>query len=201
MRNKMKKLITLSVLTAALAGFTACGSGEENRDGSEETEQTATQTVPSIEEEEKASAASVQMPAFSAIDLNGNTVTEEIFGEKDLTVVNVWGTFCSPCIGEMPELGEWADSMPDNVQIVGLIIDISSAEDKNYEFAQEIVSKADAEFTHIVANEDFYNILSGIVGVPTTFFVDKDGYIVGSPVIGADVDAYKSFVEEYLNGQ
>lgn len=201
MRNKMKKLITLSVLTAALACFTACGSGEGNRDYSEETEQTAAQMVPSIEEEEKASAASVQMPAFSAIDLNGNTVTEEIFGEKDLTVVNVWGTFCSPCIGEMPELGEWAHSMPDNVQIVGLIIDISSEEDKNYEFAQEIVLKADAEFIHIVANEDFNEILSGIVGVPTTFFVDKDGYIVGSPVIGADVDAYKSFVEDYLNGQ
>lgn len=144
----------------------------------------------------------MKMPTFTAKDLDGNTVTEDIFGEKDLTVLNIWGTFCGPCIREMPELGEWAKKMPDNVQIVGLIIDIAGDEDtEHHDLAVDIVQKADAEFTHLIANADFADILKDVIGVPTTIFVDKDGYIVGDPVIGADVAAYKNFVEDYLNEQ
>lgn len=142
-----------------------------------------------------------QIPSFSAKDLDGNTVTEDIFAGKDLTVVNIWGTFCNPCIAEMPELGEWAASMPDNVQIVGLIVDISGDEDtRHHDLAVEITKKAGAEFTHIIANADLNALMQWIVGVPTTLFVDQEGNLVGEPVIGADVDGYKTFVEEYLNG-
>ena len=138
---------------------------------------------------------------FTAKDLDGNTVTEDIFGEKDLTVVNIWGTFCSPCVAEMPELGEWAASMPDNVQIVGLIADISGDEDtKHHDLAVAITEKAGAQFTHIIANADFEPVMRWVVGVPTTLFVDKEGNLVGVPIVGAYVDGYKTFVEEYLNG-
>ncbi|MGN6711178.1 TlpA family protein disulfide reductase [Anaerocolumna jejuensis] len=141
-----------------------------------------------------------QMPSFTAKDLNGNTVTESIFAKKDLTVVNVWGTFCGPCIEEMPELGEWAKSMPDNVQIVGLITDIDGDSDKkHHDLAVQIVSKAKAEFTQIIGNDDLKDLLSGIIGVPTTFFVDKEGNIIGDPIVGADIDSYIKFVEEYFN--
>jgi thiol-disulfide isomerase/thioredoxin len=143
-----------------------------------------------------------QMPSFTAKDLDGNTVTESLFGKKDLTVVNVWGTFCGPCIDEMPELGAWSRSMPDNVQIVGLVTDIDGDSDKkHHDLAVQIVSKAGAEFKQIIGNEDFKDLLSGIVGVPTTFFVDKEGNIVGEPIVGADIDGYKKFVEEYFNEQ
>lgn len=141
-----------------------------------------------------------QMPSFTTKDLQGNTVTEAIFAEKDLTVVNVWGTFCGPCIEEMPELGEWAKTMPDNVQIVGLITDIDGDKDtKNLELAKNIVSKANAEFVQMIGNDEFKDMLSGIVGVPTTFFVDKQGNVVGEAIVGADVDGYKKFVEDYFN--
>ncbi|WP_235839091.1 TlpA family protein disulfide reductase [Clostridium sp. Marseille-P2415] len=143
-----------------------------------------------------------KMPAFTAKDLNGNTVTESIFAKKDLTVVNIWGTFCGPCIEEMPELGKWAKSMPDNVQIVGLVSDIDGDSDKKYhDLAVDIVTKANADFTQIIANDDFKDLMSGIVGVPTTFFVDKEGNVVGDPIVGDDIEGYKKFVEEYLNEQ
>lgn len=45
-----------------------------------------------------------KFPAFTTTDLNGNAVTEEIFLGKALTVVNIWGTFCDPCVNEMPLL-------------------------------------------------------------------------------------------------
>lgn len=143
-----------------------------------------------------------QMPAFTAKDLNGGTITEAIFSEKDLTVVNIWGTFCTPCVAEMPELGKWADSMPDNVQIIGLIVDIAGDEDtRHHDLAVTITEKAEAEFTHIIANADFDSVMQWVVGVPTTLFVDKEGKFVGEPIIGADVDGYKTFVEDYFDGQ
>lgn len=42
------------------------------------------------------------IPAFTTVDMAGNTVTDELFTQADLTVLNIWGTYCGPCIGEMP---------------------------------------------------------------------------------------------------
>lgn len=152
-----------------------------------------------IELENNETAIGTTVPSFKSEDLNGNIVTNDIFLQKDLTVVNAWGTFCGPCIEEMPELAEWSKAMPDNVQMIGLVGDIEGKEDtKHFELAKKIVEKAGADFVNIIPNEDFKELLSGIVGYPTTFFVDKEGNIVGDPIVGADVDGYKAFVEAYL---
>ena len=67
--------------------------------------------------------------------------------------------------------------------------------------AVTITERAGAAFTQVIANNDFADILQEVVGVPTTLFVDKEGNLVGEPVVGAYVDGYKQFVEEYLSGQ
>lgn len=141
-----------------------------------------------------------RMPDFSSEDLFGNQITNEIFTEAELTVVNVWGTFCGPCIEEMPELAAWSDEMPEGVQIVGIVGDIEGKEDTEHlELAKAIAEKAGVSFVNIIADDDLKELMKGVVGFPTTFFVDKDGNIVGEPVVGADVEAYKAFVEEYMN--
>lgn len=140
-----------------------------------------------------------KMPAFTTKDLDGNDVTESIFAEKDLTVVNIWGTFCNPCIGEMPALGEWAREMPDNVQIIGLISDFNGVDDaEHHELASAIMELSDADFQQIIANQDFAPIMQQVFGVPTTLFVDREGNIVGDPIVGAKVEEYKEFVDDYL---
>lgn len=137
---------------------------------------------------------------FSTQDLNGNVVTNELFLGKKLTVFNIWGTFCTPCINEMPELAEWSQNMPEGVQLVGLVSDLNSYDDAEIlEMAQMICEATGADvYTSLVANEDFTEMLSGVVGVPTTFFIDGNGVVVGSPVVGANVAACKDFVESYL---
>ena len=70
-----------------------------------------------------------QSVSFSSADLDKNKITDEIFSAADVTVVNVWGTFCPPCIREMPELAEWQKSMPKNVQIIGIVCDVNSTDD------------------------------------------------------------------------
>lgn len=141
-------------------------------------------------------------PAFETVDLAGNIVTNEIFYGKNLTVVNIWGTFCNPCIDEMPELAEWSASMPENVQLIGLVSDLNSTEDaETLELAQAICEATGADvYASLVAGEDFTELLAGVVGVPTTFFVDSTGAIVGDPIVGANVAGCKSAVESLLSG-
>ena len=139
-----------------------------------------------------------EIAPFTTTDLDGNEVTNAIFGEKDLTVVNFWGTFCGPCINEMPELGEWSRSMPENVQIIGVLVDVNSADDEDgVAAARQIVADTGADYPQLIGNEDF-NMLASVSAVPTTIFVDREGNVVGGTVVGADVAQYKAFVEEYL---
>lgn len=141
------------------------------------------------------------IPDFSTTDLFGNVVTNQIFNEKDVTVVNVWGTFCAPCIEEMPELGKWASEMPENVQLIGLVSDVKGLDDEKYlSLAKKIVEKANANFPQLIAGgASFSGFMGGIVGVPTTFIVDSYGYIIGDPILNPAVEQYKERVEEYLN--
>lgn len=158
--------------------------------------------MPVVFAEGEVTVAPDTFPAFETVDLAGNTVTNEIFYGKDLTVVNVWGTYCNPCIDEMPELAEWSESMPENVQLIGLVSDLSSMDDaETLELAQAICEATGADvYTSLVADDDFTELLSGIVGVPTTFFVDSTGTIVGDPIVGANVAGCKASVETLLSG-
>ncbi len=141
------------------------------------------------------------MPAFTTQDLSGNEITAEIFREKSLTVVNVWGTFCGPCIEEMPALADWARKMDERVQLIGIVGDIEGLEDAEHlELARLIAEKAGIEFTNLIPTEDFSVLMNGLIGFPTTFFVDESGAIVGEPIIGANVEAYMAFVDSYLSG-
>jgi len=140
-------------------------------------------------------------PAFETLTLTGSTVGNELFSGKDLTVVNIWGTFCGPCINEMPELAAWSKEMPENVQLVGLVSDLYSADDaETLETALAICEATGADaYTHLIANEDFLDLLSGVIGVPTTLFVDGQGKLVAEPVVGANVPLCRKIAEDYLS--
>ena len=122
------------------------------------------------------------------------------FKDHELTVVNIWGTFCGPCIAEMPELGEWARSMDQRTALIGIVGDVTGASDEEtIALAREIVQEASADFVNLIPDESIASFLDGVIAYPTTFFVDSTGTIVGEPIVGADVDGYKAFVEDYLN--
>ena len=65
--------------------------------------------------------------------------------------------------------------------------------------ANKILGEAGAEFVNLVPDEAIMEYLEGVEAVPTTIFVNSEGKVVGSPVVGADVEAYKAFVREYLH--
>ncbi|MDO4509941.1 MAG: TlpA disulfide reductase family protein [Lachnospiraceae bacterium] len=212
----LKKAVNLILLLAFFLMLTACAGKDTNDGKAANKEDTKQENTVQPEKEDSDAADSknneVQSNAldefevygtfseFVTYDIDGNEVTESIFANKDLTVVNIWGTFCGPCINEMPELGAWEKELPDNVQIVGLIVDISSTDNETQiAAAKQITEKADVGFVNLIGgNGAFDELISSIVGVPTTIFVDKSGNIVGEIIVGADVDRYKSFVNKYV---
>lgn len=123
---------------------------------------------------------------FKTKTLDGKDVNQDIFAEADLTMVNIWGTFCGPCIREMPDLGELSREYADKgFQMVGIVSDVSQPED---ETALEIVDKTEADYTHLVIPADAnmqYRILRNAQVVPTTIFLDKNGNQVGETYPGA----------------
>ncbi|MBR2054393.1 MAG: TlpA family protein disulfide reductase [Clostridia bacterium] len=133
---------------------------------------------------------------FSTTDLDGNAITSDIIAQKDLTVINVWGTFCGPCIGEMPALAAWDQELPENVQIIGIISDVYVGGDTAA--ARNILSSTGVQFLNLLSNDSLIPLLSQSQYVPTTYIVDRRGNLVADPIIGANVEGYKAVVNNYL---
>ncbi|HAK68510.1 MAG TPA: hypothetical protein DCM57_02495, partial [Treponema sp.] len=152
--------------------------------------------------DENQAAIPSALPKFTSVDIEGNKADNSLFAEKDLTVLNIWGTFCGPCIQEMPELARWEKELPENVQIVGLVCDVNSENDsEGISDAKTILQDAGATFTNIIATDSLNSFLTGVQFVPTTIFVDSKGNVVGDPIVGANMNAYKEAVKSYLSNK
>lgn len=189
----MKKKLLIALLLAMAFLGAACGSDSA--------------TDSSTGSDDSAGAGSdgtyvgEAMPEFTTHDIMGNEVTNEVFKDAELTVVNVWGTFCGPCIEEMPDLQALSEKYEGKVQLIGIVGDINGIEDTEHvEAAKEITEQAGVKFTNLVLSEDLYDFMSGIVGFPTTIFVDKDGTIIGDPIVGSNVPATDDYIASVLNG-
>lgn len=123
--------------------------------------------------------------------LDGEAVDSGIFKNAKLTVVNVWGTFCSPCIGELPHLGEIAREYEEKgVQIIGIVGDVysqdSQLDERVVDDAKSIVKDTEADYIHVIPDIDSCRVLlSNMTAFPTTYFVDSKGNFVGKAVVGA----------------
>lgn len=166
MKGKNQKRVTALILAALL--LTGCAQKETGQ----ETGQDAG--------EEKSGVLS----SFTATDLEDNEVSQEILADYDLTLVNVWATFCGPCLREMPSLGELAaEYQPQGVNIIGIVSDTLTSEgeldEDQVDLARDLVEETKAEYTHLLPSQDLFGLLGQIYAVPTTFFVDSEGNQVG----------------------
>ena len=114
-------------------------------------------------------------------DMEGHTVTQDIFADYDLTVVNVWATWCGPCLSELPELPKLKTMLPENVNFITLCCDASA----DMKLAGEILRSAGANFQTLVVNQELMeNFVSYISAIPTTCFVDSEGNLLVTPLVG-----------------
>ena len=153
---------------------------------------------------EAPSSVSGILSSFSTTDLDGNQVDQSILEGHKLTMINVWATFCGPCLQEMPDLGELAKEYSDEgVQIIGLVTDVfemdGSISDDQVANAKDIVVQTRADYLHLLPSDDLDGILNSVTAVPTTFFVDSEGRQVSSAYIGSmNKDTWREVIDAML---
>lgn len=134
--------------------------------------------------------------SFVSRTLQGDTVTsEELFAGHKVTMVNIWATWCPPCIAELPELEKLNASFAEQgCQIIGICTDAT------YEAAKEeafrILDDAGVTYPNILSNLDM--VWANIDTYPTTFFIGEDGTILTEPVVGASPSAYTRVLNQAL---
>lgn len=137
-------------------------------------------------------------------DISGQSFKGEEFSKYDLTMVNVFATWCTACINEIPDLVELQKEMKaQNVNVVGIVTDTVESGKENsaaIEKAKLIQEKTKAEYPFLMPDEtNFKGRLNGIQALPETFFVDKNGKIVGETYSGShDFKGWKEIVEKEL---
>lgn len=128
--------------------------------------------------------------AFVTTDMAGNPVNEEIFSGYKLTMVNIWATFCGPCINEMPDLAQLQTQYEGDLQVVGIVLDAADRNgnilpDKKAE-AASIIEATEADYLHLLPSKSLNNAyLNEIQAVPVTIFLDENGNQVGVHYLGA----------------
>ena len=137
---------------------------------------------------------------FSLKDIEGDTYnSDDVFKENKLTLMNIWGTMCTPCIKELPELQKLSNELSSKgIGVIGLVGDVNG--DDGLDEAKLIVTKKKINFLNLLPNDKIRDeLLSKIKGYPVTIFLDSEGNIVGQVIVGArSADEYKSTALEIL---
>lgn len=123
---------------------------------------------------------------FAAYTAAGEAFTQEDFASYDLTVINVWATYCPPCRDEMSSLAVLEKKLPGNIRLALLCIDAESER----ESMDSILEKADFAGINWTGWNDGCNaMLENIQYIPTNIFIDSSGHVVDVTVGGAGVGA------------
>ena len=123
-------------------------------------------------------------------DIEGKEFSSKDFANYDLTMVNVFATWCTACVQEIPDLAEVQKEMqPKGVNIVGVVTDTVDDMGENQEALEKaklIMERTKANYSFLMPDKSNFNgRLNGIQALPETFFVDKNGQIVGESYSGS----------------
>ena len=191
-----KKILILGMALMVAAGISACNASSKTS-ASEATTTESKQADAKAEDSKQAESdkEDKKFPEFTAKTVSGEDISSDLFKDSKLTVVNVWGSWCGPCVQEIPELQKLYESMKDkDVNVIGLAQDAGT----DLDAVKEIIDKNKVTYQNIVpegATEDF---VMSIMAFPTTFFVDSDRNIVGVIQGNRNLEAFTAAVEGVL---
>ena len=130
-----------------------------------------------------------KFPAFEGKDLDGNPVkSDELFSGNAVTVVNFWFTTCNPCVGELSELDALNKEL---AQKGGALIGVNTftldGDKAAIADAKDVLAKKGATYQNIYfgSGGDAGKFVENVFAYPTTYVVDRNGNIVGDPIVGA----------------
>lgn len=182
----MKIKITALLLTLLMV-FSLFGCSDKNGGSNDVAAET---TITDNADPSTSNNNTSKFTNFNAKGIDGNDVSSDVFKNSKLTVVNIWATFCGPCIGEMPALGELSQEYKDkDVSFIGIVGDTinfdGSTNTEIIEKAKTIIKDTGASYTHLIPDSGLISLINSIGGYPATFFVDSNGNVIGDAIYGS----------------
>ena len=130
-----------------------------------------------------------KFPAFEGQDLDGNTVNSDaLFSGNAVTVVNFWFTTCNPCVGELAELDALNKELAEKGgALIGVNTFTLDGDEAAISEAKDVLAKKGATYQNVYFDSDGEagKFTANIFAYPTTYVVDRNGNIVGDPIVGA----------------
>ena len=130
-----------------------------------------------------------KFPAFEGKDLDGNTVkSSELFSKNAVTVVNFWFTTCNPCVGELAELDTLNKELTEKGgALIGVNTFTLDGDEAAISEAKNVLAKKSATYQNVyfASDGEAGKFTTNIFAYPTTYVVDRNGNIVGDPIVGA----------------
>ena len=142
-----------------------------------------------LNEETDANGDVQKFPSFEGKDLDGNEVkSDELFSANAVTVVNFWFTTCSPCVGELGDLDALNKELADKGgALIGVNTFTLDGDETAIADAKDVLAKKGATYQNVYFDSSSAAgaFTSNIFAFPTTYVVDRNGNIVGEPIVGA----------------
>ena len=163
--------------------------------------------IAALPQEETASQSAAQdnstFPKFEGKDLDGNSVDSSLFANNAFTVVNFWFSGCKPCVDEMDDLDALNQRIKEQGgEVIGVNTETLDGNADNIATAKKILESAGASFRNIYfdPNGEAGKFALGIMAFPTTCVVDRQGNIVGEPIMGGiDQEANMATLQKLID--
>ena len=130
-----------------------------------------------------------KFPSFEGKDLDGTEVkSDELFSANAVTVVNFWFTTCSPCVGELGDLDALNKELADKGgALIGVNAFTLDGDETAIADAKDVLAKKGATYQNVYfdSSSPAGAFTANIFAFPTTYVVDRNGNIVGEPIVGA----------------
>lgn len=147
------------------------------------------EVTPNSQNEEK---EKIEAPDFTVLDIDGNPVKlSDLFGKP--IVLNFWASWCSPCKSEMPEFNEVYKDLGEDITFV--MVNLVDGQRETKETGTQYITEQGFSFPVYFDTEQEAANAYGIRSIPTTVFIDKDGYIVTGAQGTIDAETLKKGID------
>ncbi|MGI5948699.1 TlpA family protein disulfide reductase [Peptoniphilus sp.] len=192
----MKKFLKIMLAFTLVLTLASCGKKNETNEANTNNKGNAE----NMAEATKMQDVGLNDFNFQTLDIKtGDMVdSKDFYGKKPLTFVNIWGTFCTPCIEEMEDLEKLHQKYKNDMNFLGVVSDTNATLDTNVEEALNILDKKGVTYTNIMPNPTMDDYMAKVSVIPTTLIVDKDGVVLGGFVGAMNFETWDATISHVL---